>query len=152
VLRNRFKLDRYREPSPGDDDEDSLNMNYSFLMDNLDKPADYRICPGCLKSCTHSRDHLRAVRQFQVVKDPNRDKFSQELDAWEDMNTGKSLLALGSATWEHFAENFQKSSSILPATRTMFPAGDTHTVLMFGPILIENGVTKYAQLELKPFS
>ncbi|KAL2063125.1 hypothetical protein VTL71DRAFT_6197 [Oculimacula yallundae] len=143
VLRNRFKLDRKEGESLSDDeDEDDLNMSYSFLMEVLDEPADYRICPGCLKSCTHSREHLRAVRQYHLIKDPGVEEFSQELDAWEDMNTGKSLLALGSATWEHFVENAQKSSTMLPATRTMFPAGDTHTVLMFGPLLIENGVTK----------
>lgn len=148
VLRNRIKLDRYTKPLPGDDDEENLNMSYTSLMDQLDEPAEYRICPGCLNSCTHSRHHLRAVRQFHLVKDPNRDKFSQELDAWEDINTGRSLLALGSATWEHFVENFQKSSSMLPATRTMFPAGDTHTALMFGPLLIENGVTRYVELHV----
>lgn len=143
VLRNRVKLQKTGERTfRNDDDENGLNMSYSFLMESMNEPTDYTICPSCLPDCLHPRDHLRAVRQFSLYTSQENKEFARELDAWEDSNKGKSLLAMGSIAWEHFIDNTVKATSILPSTRTMFPAGDAHTALMFGPLLIENGVTR----------
>jgi hypothetical protein len=125
------------------EDEDMLNMDFGSLMDKLDEPTDYVICPSCLPNCPHPREHMRAVRQFSLYNDKDLKEFTRELDAWEDFTKGRSLLAMGSIAWEYFIDHNVKATSALPSTRTLFPAGDAHTAMMFGPLLIENGVTKY---------
>ncbi|KAK2597335.1 hypothetical protein QQS21_006031 [Conoideocrella luteorostrata] len=144
ILRNRVKLQKTERLAGLDIEEDDrmLNTSYTFLMDHLDEPMDYTVCPACLPDCLHPRDHLRAVRHFSTYASDEEKEFARELDDWEDANKGKSLLAMGSIAWEHFVDNALKATSVLPSTRKMFPAGDAHTALMFGPLLIENGVTR----------
>jgi hypothetical protein len=83
-----------------------------------------------------------------MYDDKELKEFTRELDAWEDFTKGRSLLAMSSIAWEHFIDRNIKATSALPSTRTLFPAGDAHTALMFGPLLIENGVTKYVATHL----
>jgi hypothetical protein len=97
-------------------------------------------------SLQNPRGHLRAVRHFVKSGDGPTQEFSRELDAWEDYIKGRSLLALGSITVERLIDYSSKAARILPGTRSLFPAGDSHNALMFGPLLIENGMTRLVVL------
>lgn len=145
VQRNRFKIVRREEAFTGSETEVDPSEYWS-LHEELAKPSVFQVCPACLPMCKHTRDHLRAVRHFCKAGDSKTQEFSRELDAWEDYIKGRSLLALGNITIERLIDYNSKAARHLPGSRGMFPAGDSHNAMMFGPLLIENGMTMYVKL------
>ncbi|KAL3489492.1 hypothetical protein BJX62DRAFT_239024 [Aspergillus germanicus] len=98
----------------------------------------YRLCCNCMETTTHLRDHLKVTYRFKRAGDKDHYTFSQELDALEDHNRGQSLMSFGNAFLDHItAGGLRRSMN----ARRLFPAGNAHCTLMFGPLLIENGMT-----------
>ena len=145
VQRNRFKMPGHSK-GPGEEDTGADEFDHWLKMVKLEEPPAFIICPACLPTCTHPRDHLRAVRKFCKAGDSVSHEFARELDAWEDYVKGRSLLAFGNIALERFVDHNTKAARYLPGSRTMFPAGNSHSALMFGPLLIENGMTMYVTL------
>jgi hypothetical protein len=50
----------------------------------ISKEPPYRLCPTCVVSSTHPREHLRAIRGFAKGGDRDVMGFARELDIWED--------------------------------------------------------------------
>ncbi|KAL3459415.1 hypothetical protein BJX64DRAFT_201953 [Aspergillus heterothallicus] len=101
-------------------------------------PAPYRLCCNCMETSMHPRDHLKIAYRFKKAGNRDNYRFSQELDALEDHNRGHSLISFGNAFLDHItAGGLRRSVS----ARRLFPAGNAHCALMFGPLLIENGMT-----------
>ena len=50
-----------------------------------------RLCPTCVVSSSHSREHLRAIRGFTKGGDREVMEFARELDIWEDHLVGGLL-------------------------------------------------------------
>ncbi|KAL2819824.1 hypothetical protein BJX63DRAFT_363323 [Aspergillus granulosus] len=91
-----------------------------------------------METSTHSKDHLRIAYRFKKAGDRDNYRFSQELDALEDRNRGHSLMSFGNAFLNHITVGGLRGSV---SARQLFPAGNAHCALMFGPLLIENGMT-----------
>ncbi|KAH6656433.1 hypothetical protein BKA67DRAFT_156041 [Truncatella angustata] len=101
----------------------------------------YRVCPACLPKSSHPRSHLRALRGYTKAGDQVALGFARELDLWEDDLDGRFMESLGVNALDKLASVnrlFAKTSS-----RHFFPAGNAHCALMFGPLLIENGMTRH---------
>ncbi|KAH0558669.1 hypothetical protein GP486_004682 [Trichoglossum hirsutum] len=131
VQRNRVKIARSEELSWLKDSTKEVDAGeYMCLNEYLLKPSPFRVCPACLPACKHPRGHLRAVRHFVKGGDAAAREFSRELDAWEDYIKGRSLLALGSITVERLIDYNSKAARVLPGTRSLFPAGDSHSALI----------------------
>jgi hypothetical protein len=139
-VRNMAKM-----PPPKDESDprfgiDELERKIA-LHNVLNKKQPFILCPPCLFTSSHPREHLRAVRGFTKAGDTEALEFARELDNWEDHIDGSSLVSLGAMTLDKIASSgslFNRSSS-----RDLFPAGNSHAALMFGPLLIENGATRY---------
>ncbi|KAH6667855.1 hypothetical protein B0J14DRAFT_173520 [Halenospora varia] len=124
-------------------DSDPMNeLMHSLALNKLmEGKSPYRLCPPCLLSSTHPRDHLRAVRGFTKAGDRPVMEFARQLDIWEDHLDGRSLLSIGTIALDRLSMGrplFKKTSS-----RHFFPGGNSHCAVMFGPLLIENGMTKH---------
>jgi hypothetical protein len=100
----------------------------------------FRLCPACIVSSSHPREHLGAVRGFSKAGDKETMEFARELDIWEDQLDGRTLLSLGSIFLDRLTlsgPRFNKTSS-----RHFFPAGNSHCAVMYGPLMMENGMTR----------
>ncbi|KAL2840681.1 hypothetical protein BJY01DRAFT_16844 [Aspergillus pseudoustus] len=102
------------------------------------QPVPYRLCCNCMETSIHVREHLKIAYRFKKAGDRDDYKFSQELDALEDHTRGHSLISFGNAFLDHITVGGLRRSV---SARRIFPAGNAHCALMFGPLLIENGMT-----------
>ncbi|KAL2830608.1 hypothetical protein BDW59DRAFT_19247 [Aspergillus cavernicola] len=101
-------------------------------------PTPYRLCCNCMETSSHPNDHLEIAYKFKKAGDIDSHVFSRELDALEDHIKGQGLLSFGNAFLDHISVGGLRRSM---NSRQLFPAGNAHCALMFGPLIIENGMT-----------
>jgi hypothetical protein len=84
---------------------------------------------------------LGVAWKFKKAGDTENHQFSRELDALEDHIKGQSLLSFGNVFLEHLSHGGLRGALKPMHSRQLFPAGNAHCAVMFGPLLIENGMT-----------
>ncbi|KAL4955453.1 hypothetical protein BDW69DRAFT_160758 [Aspergillus filifer] len=119
------------------DPKSPIEFQHRFL-DHI-YPLPYRLCCNCMETSVHQRDHLKMTYRFKKSGETDVRTFSQELDVLEDHMRGQSLLSFGNAFLDHISSGGLRRSGM--SARRLFPAGNAHCALMFGPLLIENGMT-----------
>jgi len=102
----------------------------------------YMLCPACMPSSLHDRGHLRAFRAFTKGGDREAKQFACELDLWEDDLDRRFWRGLGMNALEMLGSNLKNPFYRKTSSRHLFPAGNAHCAVMFGPLLIENGMTR----------
>ncbi|KAL4946413.1 hypothetical protein BDV06DRAFT_218341 [Aspergillus oleicola] len=119
------------------DPKSPLDFQHRYL-DSI-YPVPYRLCCNCIETSSHQRDHLKIAYRFKKSGETEVKTFSQELDVLEDHIKGQNLLSFGNAFLDHISSSGLRRSRM--SARRLFPAGNAHCALMFGPLLIENGMT-----------
>ncbi|KAL4902940.1 hypothetical protein BDW74DRAFT_180237 [Aspergillus multicolor] len=119
-------------------DKSDPQVNLGHVYIDCVTPPRYRLCCNCMEISSHPREHLTIAYRFKKAGDEECTTFSQELDVLEDHIKGQSLLSFGNAFLEHISFGGLRRSI---NSRRLFPAGNAHCALMFGPLLIENGMT-----------
>lgn len=114
-------------------------LHYYYLK-IATKSSPYRLCPACMPRSKHPRDHLRCLRGYTKSGDEKALEFARELNLWEDTLDGRFLASLGVDALDMLARKNRMFSRV--STRRVFPAGNFHCAVMFGPLLIENGRTR----------
>jgi hypothetical protein len=110
-----------------------------LLAESMDSTA-YTLCPSCYEKSPHPSDHMRAIRRFPDNQQANSNsiKFARQLDIWEDQLDGRLLMGFGALSLDRLASG-RGSLFSRASTRHVFPAGNAHCAVMFGPLIIENG-------------
>ncbi|KAM5350086.1 hypothetical protein ACJ41O_006591 [Fusarium nematophilum] len=139
---NMFSISRPQYADSDEPGERSLgqNVHAAVLCEKLDKNMPYTLCPPCFERAPHPYDHLHVIRHFPEGKFVNskRADFGLQLDMWEDQLDGRFLMGFGALTLDRLASGASLFSRA--STRNIFPAGNTHCAVMFGPLIIENGI------------
>ncbi|KAI9167958.1 hypothetical protein HJFPF1_04101 [Paramyrothecium foliicola] len=138
---NMFSISR---PQHGDSDDDAKSslgqhIHVHVLAESEQKTVPYTLCPPCFEKAPHPYEHLEVVRRFPEGKffKSKRGEFGLQLDMWEDQMDGRLLMGFGALTLDRFASGASMLSRA--STRNIFPAGNSHSSVMFGPLIIENG-------------
>ncbi|KAL4741115.1 hypothetical protein BDV11DRAFT_168476 [Aspergillus similis] len=118
--------------------ESAADVDLGHMYLDCLAPPPYRLCCNCMETSSHPRSHLRVSHRFRKAGDEESRIFSQELDVLEDHLKGQSLLSFGNAFLDLISFGGLRRSV---SSRRLFPAGNAHCALMFGPLLIENGMT-----------
>ncbi|RDW78984.1 uncharacterized protein DSM5745_05836 [Aspergillus mulundensis] len=119
-------------------DKSDPHVDLGHIYIDCVTPSRYRLCCNCMETSSHPREHLAVAYRFKKAGDEDCATFSQELDVLEDHIKGQSLLSFGNAFLEQISFGGLRRSI---NSRRLFPAGNAHCALMFGPLLIENGMT-----------
>ncbi|KAK0705971.1 hypothetical protein B0T26DRAFT_679728 [Lasiosphaeria miniovina] len=115
---------------------------------SLRQPTPFRLCPACLHNTERPVDHLREVVAFPDTDSDDAKAFARELDAWEDRKRGQTAHGRSLQSVDGAGAVALQRETRTPSRR-VFPDGNTHATLMFGPLLIENGASAGALISLR---
>ncbi|KAF8542587.1 hypothetical protein BDD12DRAFT_876048 [Trichophaea hybrida] len=124
----------------------------------------YHLCLRCIHETDHPPEHLLRDFKFTPANNKAELEFGREIGFLEDYRAGKTSTSVASVfAHKHFEFGTESNSRMIgKATgalkhipgfrlRGLFPGGNTHVALMFGPLIIENGATRYlTSYDLKP--
>ncbi|KAG5661876.1 hypothetical protein KAF25_004115, partial [Fusarium avenaceum] len=115
------------------------HVHQMMLAKSQENNVPYTLCPPCFEKVPHPYGHLEVKRRFPEGKFVNskRADFGLQLDMWEDQMDGHLLMGFGALSLDRLASGSSMFSRA--STRNIFPAGNTHSSIMFGPLIIENG-------------
>ncbi|KAM0278357.1 hypothetical protein ACHAO9_012189 [Fusarium lateritium] len=115
------------------------HVHHMMLAESQEHNVPFTLCPPCFEKGLHPYDHLEVKRRFPEGRFVNsrRGDFGLQLDMWEDQMDGRLLMGYGALTLDRLASGSSMFSRA--STRNIFPAGNTHSSIMFGPLIIENG-------------